>query len=401
MTYLFIFRRDLREYDNSCLNRLAKLGKVIPIFIFTPEQVKSNPYFSSQSFNFLCQSLHSLSKRIPLAVFHGDNRDVIISLIKKYNIQGVGWNKDITPYARKRDLSLKKVCTLQGVQVFEENDYYLSNFEIKFYKKFTPFYNFYQQYKVRAPTTLNIEWKSIQGGVIPKWVENGSFPGTREEALNRLRKASKFVNYESSRNVLHKETTMLSPYLKYNLVSIREAYYKLAHITSLARQLYWRDFYANLMFHLPRSQTLGNSNMRQIKKKWTTNSILVKKWKEGRTGIPLVDAGMRQLNAMGYMHNRARMVVSNFFLVHNLNWRIGEKYFAQKLIDYDVSSNNGNWQWNNGVGADYSGYLRKFNPYLQTKKYDPDCIYVKRWVPELQNIEPKYIHKKGFRYESN
>ena len=187
-------------------------------------------------------------------------------------------------------------------------------------------------------------------------------------------------------------TTRLSPYLKFGVIGIREV----ARICirekneALLRELYWRDFYIQIGFHFPHvfgDNFKGNP-------KWKFNKKLFDAWCEGKTGIPIVDAGMRELNTTGYMHNRCRMIVSNVLTrLFHINWTYGELYFANKLTDYDPFSNNGGWQWSAGTGADAQPYYRIFNPYTQAKKFDPECLYIKKYVEELRNLTPKEIFK--------
>ena len=193
-------------------------------------------------------------------------------------------------------------------------------------------------------------------------------------------------------NDLNKHTSELSASIKFGCISIREMYYALRSKTALIRQLYWRDFYANVMYEFPR--VLGHSLKPKYDKiNWHHNSNWFNAWKKGETGYPIVDAGMRQMNTTGYMHNRARLIVASFLVKTLLiDWREGEEYFAQTLTDYDVANNNGNWQWIASSGADSQQFYRIFNPWLQGENFDKDCEYIKKWVPELSTLDPKIIH---------
>ena len=185
--------------------------------------------------------------------------------------------------------------------------------------------------------------------------------------------------------------------MKYGNISVREAYHimknKLGIESDLIKQLIWKDFYAQLLYHNPK--VLGNALKPKYNDiQWENNPTYLKKWKDGKTGFPIVDAGMRELNKTGYMHNRARLITASFLIKTLLiDWQKGEKYFAQKLTDYDPASNNGNWQWVASTGADSQPYFRIFNPWSQSKTHDSDCEYIKKWIPELEGIPNKSIHQ--------
>ena len=218
--------------------------------------------------------------------------------------------------------------------------------------------------------------------------------GGRNNAIKQMKIASKNIkNYSVTHNELSKSTSQLSAYIKFGCVSIREVYKVFHSKREFIRQLFWRDFYANILYFFPR--VLGHSLKPKYDKiKWQHNVTWFNAWTEGKTGFPIVDAGMRQLNETGYMHNRARLIVSSFLVKTLLiSWEEGEKYFAQNLVDYDPASNNGNWQWISGGGADSQPYFRIFNPWEQGKNYDPDCIYIKKWIPELKDVPKKDILK--------
>ena len=191
--------------------------------------------------------------------------------------------------------------------------------------------------------------------------------------------------------LLAKPTSELSAYIKFGCVSIREVYKTFKTKHDFIRQLFWRDFYANILYSFP--HVLGSTMKSKYNKiHWHHNSNWFKKWCDGETGYPVVDAGMRQLLQTGYMHNRARLITASFLVKTLLvDWRIGEHYFASQLIDYDPASNNGNWQWISGGGADSQPYFRIFNPWEQAKKHDPDCEYITKWVPELSSVPNKSI----------
>jgi deoxyribodipyrimidine photo-lyase len=216
--------------------------------------------------------------------------------------------------------------------------------------------------------------------------------GGRKNAMDQMKKAATNIkNYSKTHNDLGYSTSQLGAYIKFGCVSIREVYKVFRSKHDFIRQLFWRDFYANVLYAFP--HVLGSSmNKKYNKIHWNNNSNWFKKWCDGETGYPVVDAGMRQLNKTGYMHNRARLIVASFLIKTLLiSWEKGEKYFAQKLVDYDPANNNGNYQWVSGSGTDSQPYFRIFNPWRQAEEYDPQCEYIKTWIPELKDVPNKEI----------
>jgi len=220
--------------------------------------------------------------------------------------------------------------------------------------------------------------------------------------LNELKNRKNINQYEKTRNQLHLSTTMLSAYNKFGCISIREVYHHIKKTVKmnkdLIKQLYWRDFYYNIAYNTidhPNDVFKGHPMKLNYEKiEWENSATYFHKWCEGKTGFPIIDAGMRELNTTGYMHNRCRLIVSNFLIkILMIDWRKGEQYFATKLTDYDPAQNNGNWQWSSGSGVDSQPYYRIFNPWAQGLKNDADCIYIKKWVPELKNISAERIHQ--------
>ena len=422
---LFIFRRDLRIIDNNGLNFLSELcNNIYTIFIFTPEQVGSgNKYKSDNAVQFMIESLENLSTEIHkqgghLYTFYGNNNKVIADCIKAWDINVVAFNLDITPYARERDDDIVKMCQRMKVFVTYDHDYYLHPpASIKTgtgepYQKFTPYYQTASKIKVQKPIgKRHIKFASKDAQIPNKITLNNAMSkftkvnknilvyGGRPEALKLLSRAVRTLNnYGTTHNDLNKHTTELSAYIKFGCISIRETYYALRNKTALIRQLYWRDFYANIMYEFPR--VIGHSLKPKYDKiHWHHNSNWFNAWKKGETGYPIVDAGMRQMNTTGYMHNRARLIVASFLVKTLLiDWREGEEYFAQTLTDYDPANNNGNWQWISGGGADSQPYFRVFNPWRQAEEYDPKCEYIKTWIPELKDVPAKDLLKWDTKY---
>ena len=416
---LFIFRRDLRIVDNNGLNFLSELcNNIYTIFIFTPEQVGSgNKYKSDNAVQFMVQGLQDLASEISkeggkLHTFYGHNEKVIADCIKAWDINVVAFNLDITPYSRVRDDGIVKMCQRMKVFVTYDHDYYLCNpGTIKTetglpYQKFTPFYNKASKIKVQSPASKkHLPLKNKETLVPNKITLEQAMKrftkinpdilvhGGRQEALKMLSKAVRDIkNYDAIHNDLNKKTTELSAAIKFGCLSIREVYKALHSKTGLIRQLYWRDFYANILYEFP--QVLGKSLKPKYDKiKWHHNSSWFNAWCKGETGYPIVDAGMRQMNHSGYMHNRSRLIVASFLVKTLLiDWREGEKYFAQTLTDYSPENNNGNYQWIASCGADSQPYFRIFNPWRQGENFDKDCEYIKKWVPELSTLDPKIIH---------
>jgi len=414
---LFIFRRDLRIIDNIGLNLANKLSKnIYPAFIFTPEQVTHKNNFKSDfAVQFMIESLYDLSNTIDdmggnLLLFYGKNIDIIENLIKKLNIQAVCFNIDYSPYAMERDASIAELCRKMNISIEYGHDYYLQtpgtilNSSGQTYQKFTPFYETAIKKSVQAPMHLkkiHFAKSTIHNITLEKALRkfvttsnHGIFYGGRTKALQQIKTALNDISaYSSRRNDLSKTTTQLSPYIKFGCVSIREVYDTFKLKPDFIRQLYWRDFYANILFAYP--HVLGSSMKPKYDKiQWNHNSSWFKKWCDGNTGFPVIDAGMRQLNQTGYMHNRARMLVMSFLIkTLLLDWRLGEKYFAIKLTDYDPASNNGNIQWVMGGGSDSNPYFRIFNPFRQTEEYDSEAKYIKTWVPELRDVPVNDILK--------
>lgn len=417
---LFIFRRDLRIVDNNGLNLLnEKCKNVFTIFIFTPEQVGSgNKYKSDNSVQFMIESLEDLASQISksgghLYTFYGHNDKIVADCIKAFDINVVCFNLDISPYAKERDEKIIKLCEHMKTYVMYDYDYYLHqpgtivNGSGEPYQKFTPYYNSALKKKIESPAgPRKIHFKRSESHIPNKISLEQAFNkftkenpdilvhGGRPEAIKTLKTAVRTqTHYPKTHNELDKQTTQLSAYLKFGCISIREAYKALHGKRDIIRQLIWRDFYANILYSFP--HVLGHAMKQKYNKvHWHHNTNWFKAWCDGETGYPVVDAGMRQLNETGYMHNRARLIVASFLTKTLLiDWKDGEEYFATKLTDYDPASNNGNYQWVAGTGADSQPYFRIFNPWRQTEEWDPDCKYIKNWVPELANVPEKDILK--------
>lgn len=415
---LFIFRRDLRLEDNTGLNfALENAETVIPCFIFTPEQIEHNPYRSDRCLQFMIESLEDLSSELKkkgggLFLFFGKSENIVARCIQELSIDAVIVNRDYTPYSIQRDEKINAVCQQYQIPFHSCDDTLLHPPENTLksdgapYSVFTPFYRNALKLPISAPKThpgthffqgtINFsENHSIYQRILP--TRFSQMPGGRKAALEILQTLPLFVSYATDRDFPAKPgTTHLSPHLKFTTCSPREIYQaicqKLGPHSELIRSLFWRDFFTSIAFFFPHVFE-GAFHQKFNAIKWKNDTKAFQRWCAGQTGFPIVDAGMRELNQTGYMHNRVRMVAASFLIKDlHINWQWGEKYFAQTLLDYDPAINNGNWQWSASTGCDAQPYFRIFNPWNQQKKFDPDCSYIKQWIPELASLTPKQIH---------
>ena len=422
---LFIYHRDFRIGDNrGLLNAAKKCDKIYTCFVFTPEQVNRNSYKSKNTVEFMIESLSELQSEIrsnggDLIILYDTTVNALSMLIDELKIDGVFFNADYTPYAKKRTADVEDLCNNKGIECETSQDYYIHkpgtivNGSGNVYVRFTSFYeSYFFKHEFDLPETTRVtnfsktskKFKteiSLQDAIerfVGSTNPDLAVHGGRVLGLKVLLDASKRLkDYNETRDTMSEQTSMLSAYIKYGCVSIREVVkrfrVKYSSHHEFIRQLIWRDFYMHLLSEHP--YALGNlTNDKMRKAKWSTSKNRLEKWKKGETGFPLVDAGMRQMNATGYMHNRARMIVATFLSkILYLDWREGEKYFAQKLVDYDVASNSGNWQAIVGGGLYSMPWFRILSPWAQSEKNDKDLEYILKWVPELGDVEPKHVHK--------
>lgn len=428
---IFIFRRDYRLTDNVGLMMALKESKfVIPMFIFTPTQITDNKYKSDNAIQFMIESLEELNNDLKhlmksrLFYFFGEPHTILKKIINDIDVDAIYTNRDYTPYSKSRDEHIQKLCEQNKIKFLQFEDSLLNgvgtvkNVSGNIYTKFTPYFNNARKVNVSSPVKNN--YKNYYGGrnkiageftndihKLYTYNKDIAVRGGRSYGLDILNKLQKFKGYNKDRNFFGHQTTRLSAYIKFGVVSIREVYHKfktvLGNSNDLIKQLYWRDFYYNIMEFYPNVLSVNNRCFKESYQKvpWITYKTATKaekemwnKWCEGSTGIPMVDASMRELNNTGFMHNRGRMIVASF-LTKNMFWFFGEgeKYFAQNLVDYDPSNNSGGWQFCSGSGVDSMPYFRTFNPWIQGFKYDNDCAYIKKWIPELKNVPQKHIHK--------
>ncbi len=416
---LFIFRRDLRLTDNIGLMKAVTLSdSVIPCFIFTPEQIESNPYKSEHCLQFMIESLEDLENELKkrkkkLYLFYGHSDEVVDRCINELSIDGVFVNRDYTPYSQRRDKKIASVCQKHGIAFSQSDDALLHPPEETLksdghpYTIFTPYFRNAFHFPVSKPKNIRTDCffhgsvpfakeRSIFREVLPKQSKL-SLQGSRKAAMQILARIQDFSNYNAIRDFPSQETTHLSPYLKFNICSVREVYHAIASKLNshhdLIRSLYWRDFFSSIAFFFPHVFK-GAFHTRFNEIDWKYDRKAFQRWCEGTTGFPIVDAGMRELNATGLMHNRVRMICASFLVKDlHIDWRWGEKYFAKMLLDYDPAVNNGNWQWAASTGCDAQPYFRIFNPWIQQRKFDSQCIYIKRWIPEFQSLTPAIIHR--------
>lgn len=430
-TSIFIFRRDLRLDDNTGLIKaMVSSKKVIPLFICTPTQLSdSNKYKSSNAIQFMIESLYDLNDQIKesnskctLWVTYGDEIAILKKIHTKIKYGAIYVNEDYTPYSILRDKSIKKFCKINNIDFNSSTDILLTDTldttakNGNYYHIFTQFYNTSTKIPIRKPESnketnfmpINSDFSTWKIGKIDKYLINKNFYEINPElAVNGgrfigskiLSKMAKFKSYAKTHNTPIINTTRLSAHNKFGTVSIREVYFAFknkAKSVDLCKQLYWRDFYYYIGVHFAKDFYQHKNIRIESKDKiaWDNNKHNLKLWQNGNTGFPIVDAGMVELNISGFLHNRLRLIVSSFLVKDLLiDWKYGEEYFGKKLVDIDRAQNTGNWNWSSSFGLDSTPFLRILNPHTQSKTYDPECDYIKKWLPELADIEPKHLHQ--------
>lgn len=410
---LFLFHRDFRLADHTALEYIRSTYKdatVIPLFFFTPEQVSTqNKFRSLNSIQFMIQSLMELNAELRkegsrLYCFYGSNLENIQHLYKELNgdIQAFVETKDYTPFAKQRESDFRKWCILQNIEYASPEDIYLTNPGTitnstgKPFQKFTPFWETARRKQVPKPTgKAKLDWlyrrsafpkeihlTAMRKKLIPMENRNLHVHGGRIEGLHLLDALPK--KYDTERDIVAKPTSNLSAHNHFGTVSIREVFWagKKTGIDEFLRQLYWRDFYGQIMASF--ESLYGEEPFAFMKEPvtgWKTDRSILEKWKQGKTGHELVDAGMRQLNETGYIHNRARLVCASWLAKDmKIHWRWGEQYFAQKLVDYDVTQNMMNWIWVSSVLPFASAPFRRLDPEVQAERYDPLKQYRATWL---------------------
>lgn len=413
---IFWFRRDLRLKDNAGLfHALNENNKVLPIFIYDKNTLdKLNK--SDHRLDFIEHSLKKLNDLLKkndksISIYYGKPVKVFSELIKKYNVSKVYSNKDYTPYSIKRDKKVEELLKVNNIVFNSFKDHVLfEKFEIVKndntpYKVYTPFS---RKWLIKMSEN-KIDFFNSEKYIYKFFNERGKFLTLKEIGFDKSKlnplvlnlSSDTINNYEKTRNFPSVNgTSKIGIHLRFGTISTREMIAKseASKNKTFLKELVWREFFQQILFHYP--HTLNKSFKPKYDRiEWLNNENQFKKWCSGQTGYPLVDAGMRELNQTGFMHNRVRMLVGSFLCKHLLiDWRWGEAYFAEKLYDYETASNVGNWQWVAGCGVDASPYFRIFNPHEQIKKFDKNLIYTKKWVPEFdsnQYVDPIVIHKQA------
>ncbi|HVX50427.1 MAG TPA: deoxyribodipyrimidine photo-lyase [Chitinophagaceae bacterium] len=397
------FRRDLRLVDNAALYYALRQGiPVIPIFVFDRNILDTLGERTDRRVEFIYKTIESLQTQLAgmgssLRVFYDKPLIIFEKLVTEYGIEKVFTNADYEQYALDRDKSIREFLRQQGIAMHiykdqvifdgrevlkDDNTPYtiftpyskkwkatLAPFFLKPYPTTQYFHNFFKQQAQSLPSLEQMGFKAT-GDAFPSSV-------VPEQLIK---------HYAQTRDYpAIKGTSRLSVHLRFGTVSIRQWAAKAKELNdTFLNELIWRDFYHSILWHFPHVRRGEAFKKEYDAIRWRNNEEEFKNWCKGQTGYPIVDAGMRELNATGYMHNRVRMITASFLTKHLLvDWRWGEAYFAQKLLDYDFAANNGGWQWSAGCGCDAAPYFRIFSPAAQTKKFDPELKYIRKWVPEL------------------
>ncbi|WP_334058810.1 cryptochrome/photolyase family protein [Polaribacter sp. P097] len=401
---VFWFRRDLRLDDNiGFYNALKSENKVLPIFIFDKEILSKLPKDDARV-TFIYDTLQEMRSELQdkygssIAMFHGNPESVFSELIKNYTIDAVFTNRDYEPYATKRDESIQQLLSENDIEfkTFKDQVIFEKDEVVKKdgapYKVYTPYMKLWkEQFKkeeLKIYYTYDVLDNLIQNSRLPNLsLSDIGFTKSNQEITPYTVTPTLIKEYEDTRNYPAQDaTSRLGPHLRFGTVSVRKMVKKaIAESNEVFwQELIWREFFMQILWHFPHTKDEAfKSKYDRIE--WRNNEKEFKAWCKGETGYPLVDAGMRQLNETGFMHNRIRMLVGSFLCKHLLiDWRWGEAYFAEKLHDYEMASNVGNWQWVAGSGVDASPYFRIFNPTTQIKKFDKDLKYIKKWVKDYE-----------------
>lgn len=426
------FRRDLRTYDHHALSvALKECDEVYAIFIFDHSILKNLPK-DDRRMTFIYESLVEMEKvfsryKSSLKILSGEPKKEIEKFLKDFNVNSLYLNRDYEPYAKERDLNIQNICKKLGVSfnsfkdsiIYEKNQ--IKNQSGKVYKVFTPYKNkwleeFNNNIKKETKNyscdlTKLKQWNNKESILKVNFLKKEGFDYQKDNLLKggsshaklKLQRFERIINdYDQARDIPSLEkTSYLSPYIRHGNLSIREMvhlslqYKKEKGANVWLSELIWREFYQMILDTFPHV-TKGAFKKDYDAIKWVKNNELLKKWKEGQTGFPIIDASMRCLNSTGLMHNRLRMIVASFLCkTLLLDWKKGEEYFALKLLDFDLAANNGGWQWSASTGTDAQPYFRIFNPFTQVKKFDPEAKFIKTWCPELKDVPPKVFYESG------
>jgi deoxyribodipyrimidine photo-lyase len=424
MTSLWWIRRDLRLSDNPALHEALKRGPVIPVFILDPHLLEHTPAHRRVFlFGGLAELDAELKKRgSGLVIRKGKPELELFNLIVETGAQAIFAEEDYTPYALARDERISESLPLTLVQ--GQTVHHPASVLKPDGSPYTVFTPFSKTWKALLPASLaplpapeqfppiSLPASARLPDDALQHPESALFPPGEKEAQRRLYQFTqsgnqKITQYHETRNRLDLDgTSALSPYIRFGMISMRQAAAQALTAeqenrktgqpgdgaASWLNELIWREFYIAILYHFPHvSRTAFNPALANIP--WRNDESEFQAWKEGRTGVPVVDAAMRQLRATGWMHNRARMIVASFLVKDLLiNWQWGERWFMENLLDGDPAANNGGWQWTAGTGTDAAPYFRIFNPVLQSQKFDPNGGYIRKWVPELAHLPSDVIH---------
>ncbi|KPE53218.1 cryptochrome/photolyase family protein [Chryseobacterium indologenes] len=408
---IFWFRRDLRLEDNTGLHHALHSGlKVIPVFIFDTDILTRLQHKNDRRVDYIHQALQRIHQELKknnsgLYVYYGTPTEVFKKIIKDFNVGTVFCNRDYEPQAIQRDQQIAELLLKHHIRlkdykdqvIFEKNDILKDN--LSPYTVFTPYSKKWKE------NLKNIETFAAN------WTHFANYDGPSEiislEAIGFEKTDLEFTEPELDKKIIDyygeyrdfpamDHTTHLGTALRFGTISVRKCVqYAVNHNEVWLNELIWREFFMQILYHFP--YVVHHCFKKKYENVvWRNNEKEFKAWCEGKTGYPIVDAGMRQLNKTGFMHNRVRMITAGFLTKHLLiDWRWGEAYFAEKLLDYDLAANNGNWQWAAGCGCDAAPYFRIFNPYEQTKKFDKDTQYIRKWLPEDYREKPIVEHTKA------
>jgi deoxyribodipyrimidine photo-lyase len=408
---LFWFRRDLRLKDNTALYHALKLAqklelKVLPIFIFDKNILDKLEDKADRRVDFIHQTITELQEVLTekgksLWVHYGKPAEAFELLKTQYQIHSVFTNQDYEPYGIHRDAQIASDLLKDKIEfhahkdqvIFEKSE--VTKEDGKPYTVFTPYSRRWKAALEANPLKLLPSEKGLDYFLDSKTLKIPSLKAMGFEQTDLVVPAKKWKestvkNYTEARNFPAKEggTSHLGMHLRFGTISIRQLALETAPVnTTFLNELIWRDFYHMILWHFPHVAEGKSFRAQYDLIEWRNNEKEFEAWCQGQTGYPIVDAGMRELNATGFMHNRVRMIVASFLTKHLLiDWRWGEAYFAQKLLDFDFAANNGGWQWASGSGCDAAPYFRVFNPRLQTEKFDKQLQYIRKWIPELDSL---------------
>lgn len=419
-TTIFWFRRDLRIFDNHGLFHALKEKNVLPIFIFDPETLNKLYNKQDKRIYFIYNELLTIKKKLEyygstLHIFNINPISAFSKLISNFNIKSVYFNHEFEPNTQKKDKLLINFLESNNIKVYSYKDHVIfEKSEIvkedhNPYTVFTPYSRKWKEKVLNMPLEehkseilINNFYKTSPANIIS--LKELGFSKTNIKFPKKTINHQLITNYSQNRDFPAIDgTSKLSVHLRFGTISIRQLVKTAQKLNEVyLNELIWREFYMMILWHFP--HIVEHSFKKEYDHiEWNNNESDFTAWCNGKTGYPIVDAGMRELNETGFMHNRLRMITASFLTKHLLiDWRWGEAYFANKLLDYELSSNNGGWQWAASTGCDPVPYFRIFNPMLQALKYDPNSDYIRKWVPEFESsnyskpiVEHKYARERA------